>query len=446
MTYLVTICSFDSTVGANPGWHTALILSKLNTETKNLEVIDSLGFYAVPSTGDPHHWFTRFKKNMGLDLDFFDNHGWLIHEEIRYMDRGHGLHGSTYELNETQFERLQNECNRRLEEQKSAVKEAYPAANFNSDSIPAVRHYQGERYSKEIFVIEKNKAKIEEREPRLRPFDFHLSWAKWRPSLKGSHTCKTAALELLATVLPSEQLIPYTASTFPRFVSGGMENILLHSEGPLDTYTKSSGQKVVYRKKETPEVKLFWSIPPQKLTPLPESGAEIALKVDDHYRNEIQVMVSRLQRVEWVLQNGKIREGHEEQSENYKHILIKKVVACYQSFSFIQPEIKKRTVAGGWSGALFSFFGIPQNSEQIDLQTKIAEAKYLLNSLYLAIVDQWEEETLEHHPETLVTYFEEKDQKAICKILGRSYCKPELAKSVGNEWNEEHASDKSHCH
>lgn len=64
MKYLVTFCLFDENAGANPAWHGAFFLSELNERTKQLDVVETWGYYGVPSTGDPSHWFSRLKKNV----------------------------------------------------------------------------------------------------------------------------------------------------------------------------------------------------------------------------------------------------------------------------------------------------------------------------------------------------------------------------------------------
>ncbi|MGC1181543.1 hypothetical protein [Legionella sp.] len=436
MTYLVTFCTFDRTVEANPAWHGAFILSKLNEETKQVEVADTWGFYGVPSTGDQNHWLTRLKRSIGLDIDLFGNHGWLVHEEVRYMERGHGLHGFSYELTKEQFNQIQIECAKRINDQETAVKEALANVDLNDKATRKVRYYPGEEFSREIYMIEKNKAKIEGREPRLRAFDFTLSWVKWRPSLKGSHTCKTEALEILGLVLCFEQLAPYYAATFPRFVSGDMEKILLHSEGPLDVHTKSSGEKVYFRKRETPGVKLVWSIPPQKIELLPNSNAGICLAVDENYCDEAKAIVGKLQRLEWLFRNAIIPEHY----ENYQAELVDRIIACYQDFSVIEPETKT-PITSSLVDRVLSFFSVPRNLEQKNLQIKIMRAKDLFNSLYMALVDGWEIDTIlqpesevinnsllpsDNPLEALVTYLTEATQKKMCSIIGRTYCEPEF--------------------
>lgn len=447
MTYLVTFCTFDSTVEGNPAWHGAFILSKLNEEKKQVEVFDTWGFYGVPATGDRNHWFTRLKRSVGLDVDFFGNHGWLVHEEVRYMDLGHGLHGYSYELTEEQFNHLQTECLQRVADQEAAVQDAVKKKGFKKTSQAKMRHYPEEEFSREIFKIELEDAQNNNRESRLKPFDFSLSRAGFRPSLKGSHTCKTEALDILGTVLSEEQLAPYRASTFPRFVSGNMENIILHSEGEVSEHIKESKEKIYFRDRHTPGVKLIWSVPPQKIDVLPDSKARVSFAVDNEYCTEVKETVSKLQRLDWLLRNAVVPEQYRE----YQTRLLERVVACYCAFEVIEPETKMNKVSG-LTGFAYSLFSWPKNKEQANLITKINAAKYLFNSLYMAIVNGWEiddaltpepaifskqtipvnngnEEVLlpaENSLEALAAYFHVDTQKKLCKIIGRTYCAPEL--------------------
>lgn len=436
MTKFVTFCTFDHTVEGNPAWHGAFFLSQTNLETKQVDVVETWGFYGVPSTGDPQHWATRFKKSLGLDVDFFGNHGVLEHEEVRYMDLGHGLHGYSYELTDEQFSQLQVECQKRITEQEAAISEAL--RKINLDTLPTkVRRYRGEQFSKEIYQIELNQAKIEGRKPRLLPFDFKLSWKNLVPSLQESHTCKTEALCILSTVLTPEQLAPYHKSTFPRFVSGGMEELALFSVGKLSEHTKASGEKVFFRNGKDPGVKLIWALTPQNFDELPGSGAKAYFAVDKEYCGEARKVIRKLQRLDWLLRNAEVPNQYKE----YQTRLVERVVDCYMAFSIIESETKTAKIEG-WRGSVYSFFEWPKNQEQKNLMSKIKAAKDLFNALYMAIVDDWEifdelppePAILSQQPvtmigenalEALAAYLKPDVQKKLCAIIGRTYCEPQ---------------------
>ncbi|USQ14256.1 hypothetical protein J2N86_02675 [Legionella lytica] len=441
MTYLVTFCTFDHTVEGNPAWHGAFFLSKYNETKKQVEVVETWGFYGVPATGSPDDWFTKFKRKIGLDVDLWGNHGWLMHEEVRFMDMGHGLHGDSYELTEEDFKKLQEKCQTQVQEQQAPVRYVLGDEGLTAPSTRKVRCYPGEKHSKEIYEIELRKAKIEQRAPRLHPFDLKLSLGWKGPTLEGSHTCKTEALSILETVLPSQWLASYHKSTFPRLVSGGMENIILHSEGELDIHTRSSGEKVYYRDGEKAGVKLIWTIPPQKIKPLPGSTIDKLWAVDEEYCSKAKQVAGTLQKLEWMIRQADVPE----ECEAYRTQLLTRIVAFYQEFSFINPDIKTPKISG-ISGFFYSLANLPRNKEQYHLLKQIGQAENLFNSLYMALVHGMKiNEKLPYEPafftasenetdemfsgenplEVLVSYLSLNDQKKLCKIIGRNYCDPD---------------------
>lgn len=450
MTYLVTFCVFDHTVDSNPAWHGAFILSRYNDSTKQVEVVDTWGYYGVPSTGDAQGRLAQFKKKIGLDVDLSGNHGWLKHEEVRFMDKGYGLHGYSYEITSAQFQILQQECHKRVAAQEAAVKEVLGENIFSVARSGKVRCYPGEQHSKNIYEIEKHKAKIEQREPRLHRFEFNLSLGWSGPSLQKSHTCKTEALEILETVLSPELLAPYRASAFPRFISSGMEDILLYSEGPLDMHTKSSGQRIYFRDGTKEGVKLVWTLPPQKIKALPNSNIHKLFAIDEEYCAKAKEIAGMLQQLEWFLRQALVPASY----EHYKQALLERIIDCYRGFSILKPELKTPKVTG-LSGFFYSLASLPKNAEQRDLQQRINKAEDLFNALYMALVsgmkidnqlpaepafftampavtelqnatDDMNQTGIEVNPlEALVSYLSLADQQQLCKIIKRNYCEPD---------------------
>ncbi|KTD04025.1 hypothetical protein [Fluoribacter gormanii] len=432
MKYTITFCVFDHTVGGNPFWHGSFFLSMLDENKQLLEVVETWGFYGVTSTGDKSSWLEQFKNKYHLDVDFQGNHGMLINEEVRFMDLGHGLHGYTFELAQDEFELLQKRCANAVAEQEAAIKEVVgDGQHFKTDPEKKGRVYQEEAYSRQIFEIEQIKAKIEGRPSRLKPFDFHLSFGLSGPSLKNSNTCKTRAVSLLEGILTEEQLAPFKNSSLPRLIPG-LEPILLHSEGPLHIHKKSSGKEVFYRdKKQDKEVKLYWSVPPQRFDQL-SADTESLFKIDEEYRDEVKYIVSQLQRLEWLIRNASLPEKYKE----YQNDLIQRIVSCYKAFAIIEP--KNDSKISGWQGSILGFFSVPRSQEEKKLQDKIHQAKMLLNALYMAIVDGWS--IYDEYPsetttnvnaedynllEALVSYLSTEDKESLCKILGRPYLENE---------------------
>ncbi|KTD40154.1 hypothetical protein [Legionella parisiensis] len=466
MKYTVTFCVFDQTAGANPLGHGSFFLSKLNESTRLLEVVETWGFYGVTSTGDKNSRFEKFKINNRLDVDLQGNHGMLTQEEIRYMDLGHGLHGYTFELTQEQFEELQKRCATAVAEQEAAIKEVVgDGQNFKTDPSKKWRIYKEEAYSRQFYEIEQIKAKIEGRPSRLKPFDFHLSMGFKKvgflgfefwvpvPSLENSNTCKTRAVSLLEGILTEKQLAPFKTSSLPRFIPG-LEPILLHSEGTLHPYTKSSGKQVFSRNWQDKDVKLYWSVPPQRFDQLSEDTVNL-FSIDKEYCNEVKYIVSKLQNLEWAIRNASFFEKYADNEVNlikykndpayrqFKDNLTKSkddladlIVRCYREFAIIEP--KKDAKISGWQGFALSLFSAPRSKEEKKLQAKIHQAKMLFNSIYWAIVDEWKiyadypseasapDDAEEYNPfEAVASYFSREDKENLCKIIGRNYIESE---------------------
>lgn len=422
MVYTVTFCVFDHTVEANFFWHGSFFLSKLDESQRLLEVVEAWGFYGVTSTSNRNSLSGKLKRRLALDVDFQGNHGMLVPEEIRFMDLGHGLHGYTFELTQEKFAELHKRCADAVSDQEAAIKEV--VHNSNLPAAPPsrkVRFYPQEPYSRYIYDIEQSNAQREGRPSRLKPFDFHLSCSFWGPSLEKSHTCKTGALSILEGVLTEEQLAPFRKSSLPRFIPG-LEPILLHSTGPLRTHMKESGKKAFYRDRKDKDVKLYWSVPPKHLKTLSKGTADL-LHVDDEYYQEVKTVVSKLQDLEWLLRNADL-------PEQFKNPLIEQVIACYMEFAVLKPKNHEQKISG-WHGFALSLFSMPRNQNEHELQQKIARAKALFNSFYMAVVDDWElsseasEIDDDHQLEYLALHLSREDKEKLCRIIGRNYSENE---------------------
>ncbi|AOW53803.1 TPA: Dot/Icm T4SS effector MavV [Legionella pneumophila subsp. pneumophila] len=438
MKYAVTFCTTDQEVGSNPLWHSCLLLSKMDETSKLLEVVDNWGFYGLPTTNRNNSWLDQLKIKMGLDVDLIGNHGMLRHEELRFLDQGYGLRGVTFELTKDDFELLQKKCLQMATDQETAINEFVETQGIKGKPPEKTRIYPHEQFSRLIYATENIKAEQQGREARLKPFELRLSWGLFGPSLALSQNCKTQALSLLSYVLSKEQIERLTEygehPTVPRR-SGPMESIFLHSTGPLREHRKSSGDVVHYRDLKDPGVKLYWTVPPQELEALSEETIKL-LQIDGEYCEEVKAIVRKLQRLEWLLINSNLPEKY----RPYKDELINKVVGCYKAFSFIEPK-QEEPKLGGWYGWALSLFSAPRSAEERTLQGKIKKAKSLFNSIYMAIVDNYQiddnapmenenilpyEETGENRFENMVeavaSYLSRKDKINLCKIIGRTYC------------------------
>lgn len=419
MKYTVTFCSMDTQLESNWLWHSCILLSKLDESLQKLEVVDSWGFYGVPSTDHPESWWKKLKSSVRVDVDFIGNHGKWRHEETRYLDRGVGLHGKTFELTSEQFDSFTRYMNDLAEQEEEAIKEAADFLKLTPQS--SVRSYPYESFSSVIYSIEQARARVENRPSRLKPFELRVGLDYWGPHVRDAHTCKSTVIKALNAVLSVEQIHSLTENgqhpTVPRY-SGPNEIFYLHSTGPMHAHVKKSGQKVSYRNKIGEEgVRVFWTIPPQLCEVLSAETASLFFLETRHVK-EAKEVVSCLQQLEWLLHNAPVAA----EQQALKQALIHSVVQCYAQFAVIEkrPQPSKEKM-GGWSFFPFTLF----QPEQSPLKLKIKAAHALLDAIYHAIEEsrQADESSTLYPlaPTQVLAFFKEDDQRKICRLLKRAY-------------------------
>lgn len=441
MTYVVTYCTFDRNAGGNPLWHSCLLFSKLNQETGLLEVVDNWGFYGVPTTNRSNSWMNQLKIKIGLDVDLTGNHGMLRHEEMRFLDLGIGLNGTSFELSEEQYNLLHASCLKMVADQYAAIHEVVDSQHIEGAPPEKTRIYAHEKYSRIIYDLEKIKAEQQKREPRLKPFELRMNWGFWGPSLAQSYNCKSQAISLLSLVLSKAQIDRLTVGgqhpTIPKY-SGKMESIHLHSEGPLRRHKKASGRIVHFRDGSDAGVKLYWTVPPQNIE-VRSPATKKLLEIEGNYCSEVKKVVSRLQRLEWLFRNALVPEKY----ESYRQDLIAQIILYYKSFAVILPKTEEKMVSG-WLGFGLYLLSAPRSMSERNLLLKLREANLLFNSLYMAIVDGYEiDDSLpscvsgsegDSNPlEHLAAYLSVDDQKQLCRIIGRNYCEADEEDDLDSE-------------
>lgn len=417
--YTVTYCTMDQEAGANPMWHTCLLLSRLNEQTQKLEVIDNWGFYGLPSTV-PNSILRRVKIKAGLDVDLTGNHGMLRHEELRFLDLGCGLHGATFELTEEKFNELQQKCLKMVADQEAAINDVVKPLGLKGKPPSKSRIYPHEDLSTHIFALEKARAKELGKEPRLKEFNLMFGCAR---------TCKAQAIELLEGILSPAQIKRITGlhRAVSRF-SGKMENIYLHSSGPMRQHVKRSGEAIYYRDAADPAVKLHWTLPPQEIETLSGETRDL-FKVHSDHCDEVKVIVRRLQRLEWLFINAVIDANYFELRDR----LVTLIRNHYEAFAKIEPKQAKNTQSG-WTGSFLWLLSLPRDSDEATLMTQIKKANHLFNSLYMAMDEADEKprtnfesnEAIEEDELIyLVNCLGQDRQQELCNIIGRNYIVPE---------------------
>jgi hypothetical protein len=432
MKYIVTFATTDD-LTSNPFWHSFLLLSVVD-ETGKINVVDNWGYYGIPSTSRTS-FITKLKIKIGLDIDLTGNHGMLRHEEARFLDLGKGLHGKSFELTETQFNTLQQRCLTQVKLQNEAIQDY--TKGIKGKPPEKTRIYPQEEYSKSIYALEKARAHEAGEEPRLKPFEIRTGWSFWGPTLKESFTCKSMALELLSGILKPEYIDDLTEHgkhpTVPKY-SGKQENIYLYSSGPLRAHKKRSGDVVYYRSLEDEGVTLSWVIPPQEIITLTNETKSL-LTIPPNYIDDVKILTSKLQQLEWVFINAKL----DQDCEPYRQGLIKRIRDYYLSFSRDNKGNYSHNKIG--NNAFFMNLGnLPNDPNNNPTSRNICRVQNFINLLHLILVDgcriynpianetQIEKEirlnSKRYELELLGNYLSLADKHLLAEIIGKAYFKP----------------------
>lgn len=434
--YTVTFCALDESFEGNVFWHSCLLLSEAEDGSK-MKVVDNWGFYGLPTT-TRDTYIGKFKIMLGLDVDFEGNHGMLRHEDLRYLETGYGLHGVTFELTKEKFDELQAKCKKMEAEQNDAINEAVAKLGVEEQRADKSRIYPFEKFSRRIFEVERNKALQEGSQSRLKAFEVKPTWTYSGPALNQSRTCKSQTVELLSGILTPAQIDRITEKgvhpTVPRY-SGVLENMYLHSSGPLREHTKKSGEKVYYRDANDPGVELHWTLPPQEIEVLSTDTAN-RFKISKSCCNKVKSKIGMLQKLEWLFINARLPE----QYEAYRQDLLAKIRDRFEGFAKIEP--KPEMVDSSVNRSYFASFFSPKNpNNEMALLQKIALAEMLINNIYAAAVDGWridpdvlseadqhplnKDEVLDFNPlEAVASYLSVEDKKKLCAIINRTYVEP----------------------
>src|SRR3990167_4554713 len=161
-TYIVYYCTMDQDLGANPLWHTCILLAKSDEQTKRLKIVDRRGFYGQPTTQeDSYGRYVKIK--LGLDVDLNGNYGKLIKEKMRYLDAPSGLHVVPFEVAEEKFNELQNRFNTMDTKQEQALTEAVSGYGIVGKKKFRIDRY--EHLSAAINILEQAAAAEQGRSP-----------------------------------------------------------------------------------------------------------------------------------------------------------------------------------------------------------------------------------------------------------------------------------------
>ncbi|RUR10671.1 hypothetical protein [Legionella sp. km772] len=249
--FFVTYSVMDMDAGANPFGHSFLIFSKQDAEDSPIEVIDSIGFYSQPSTTtDPI--IKTLKGILGFNIDLQDGHGILVKETMRSLN-GNGLRGISFQLSEKQFLSLQTNYQESMKKEQEAITELN--AELTARGVPANGYTR--------YLAEKEKAQLEQRKPRLRPFHVTMQMTMQGFDSSASYTCKDRALDFLYDegiineALRKQIIAGKAGHAFPRFHDLALPPLRLISTGEPEEHRSKRGHlfhNPVWQKNQ-----LFWA-------------------------------------------------------------------------------------------------------------------------------------------------------------------------------------------
>lgn len=258
--YFVSFTVMGAETGSNPMGHTCLLISRQESESSRVEVIDSVSYYGVPPSSDPKDSLAKWIKiKMRMDVDLFGGGGYgqLQREEVRWINQCKGLIGINYCITEAEFSQLIEALKQQNLSEQQAISEAYQALR-EAGKKPFL--YKGEERFSSAEVLQTEREKSGDEGSRLNSWnvEFSTSYGLF-PSIKTGRSCKTGTLEMLRHInLGEKELAKYgpgrSRGFFPKKPGGrinyqgsGDDDIQLFSVGPYKRIvSKRTGKVTAY--------------------------------------------------------------------------------------------------------------------------------------------------------------------------------------------------------
>lgn len=434
--YFVTYCITTKPI-ANPFGHSCFIISKQDTGSDRINVVDIWGYYGPTATGNDGYW-RRLKKKLGLDINLTGSHGLLVREESRHFDQGVGLQGLTHELTEDAFNALNARCQQVYDDERQAIKEAAQALELKPITDKgAYRLYQYEHYSPEIFEWEQQQALAENRPCRLKPFELRIGLdypsieltnpAAMLPiSMNSATTCKTGCTEILKEFVPQAFIDNITnhqtSLSMPRNVVK-LSPIILRSDGELLTHiSKRTGEKQYFRDFYQGNSTLFWAFPPKRASIKAEDASPENVLPDNEFELDAKKQIKKLIQLKWLVESDSLIDDHNRKA------LLGVINDALDPFAKSDQAYSKQLDSAGfkswlaydsWARWGTHLLGLPADEWEHVIYCKTQYAKATLNAIYMSIVER--SYMTEAEPEASVLQLSIASQKKACQIMGRTY-------------------------
>lgn len=122
--FFVSHVAMDQDTDSNLFGHSCVFFLRQEHYDSKIEVIDAIGYYGIQPTSESEPFKKEFKEKLGLNIDFQGGHGIYQREPIRFIDRGVGLKGNTFQISQSKFYELMDVLKEIIRLQETAISDS----------------------------------------------------------------------------------------------------------------------------------------------------------------------------------------------------------------------------------------------------------------------------------------------------------------------------------
>jgi len=294
------------------------------------------------------------------------------------------LHGVTIEITEEQYIALKTNFQKTVTEQDNVFAEMVSRLHKDPNQIKPI----------EIYQEEVKAAESEARAPRLTQFNICPSLSSQGLTFEHPNNCKTKLIHALKEVkIPDKSLTSIANNSsnlapLPR-MSGEMEDIFLHSVGNKYSWKDPDTNQITFFRKWEEKSKLFWTLPP--LVVRQQENETKLFDISPLLLTRIKDTISKLQGLEWVVVNAKMKEAN---------------------------EIKRNKLTD-YITQLYSFFStLTLTTDAAEIQKHLEKCDDLFFGLY-RVVNDFDFKAYEH--EAVAVDLDINSQEEMLNVLGQAF-------------------------